>query len=218
MLPLVAAIKQLHQEYFYAHIELDVCSPGGQVHALDYCVETMDHLRARGVRFTTRALMSVSSAAANLVSLGDHRIASRGATFLYHQARAGGMDAVTVQSARQILTAVDKIDERYLTRLVGQARRGERRRPALHPRDFADGDWPVMEHLLIGAGAVQTQAGRAKVPRKALLQRLRQHVGDGLRAEDERPLKRLYRGLFETGPAHLGRPGAGTGPDRRHQL
>ena len=54
-----------------------------------------------------------------------------------------------------------------------------------------------MEHLLIGAGAVQTQAGRARVPRKALLQRLRQHVGDGLRAEDERPLKRLYRGLFE---------------------
>ena len=197
MLPLVAAIKQLHQEYFYAHIELDVCSPGGHVHALDYCVETMDHLRARGVRFTTFAAMSVSSAAANLVSLGDHRIASRGATFLYHQARAGSMDSVTVQSARQILTAVDQIDERYLTRLVGQARRGERRRTALHPRDFADGDWPVMEHLLIGAGVVPAQAGRAKVPRKALLQRLRQHVGAGLRAEDERPLKRLYRGLFE---------------------
>ena len=197
MLPLVAAIKQLHQEYFYAHIELDVCSPGGQVHALDYCVETMDTLRARGVRFTTRALMSVSSAAANLVSLGDWRIASRGATFLYHQARAGGMDSVTVQSARQILSAVDKIDERYLTRLVVQARRGKRPGTALHPRDFADGDWPVMEHLLTGAGVVPAQAGRAKVPRKTLLQRLRQHVGAGLRAEDEGPLKRLYRGLFE---------------------
>ena len=197
MLPLVAAIKQLHQEYFYAHIELDVCSPGGQVHALDYCVETMDTLRARGVRFTTRALMSVSSAAANLVSLGDWRIASRGATFLYHQARAGGMDSVTVQSARQILSAVDKIDERYLTRLVVQARRGKRPGTALHHRDFADGDWPVMEHLLTGAGVVPAQAGRAKVPRKTLLQRLRQHVGAGLRAEDEGPLKRLYRGLFE---------------------
>ena len=56
MLPLVAAIKQLHQEYFYTSIELDVCSPGGHVHALDYCVETMDHLRARGVRFTTFAV------------------------------------------------------------------------------------------------------------------------------------------------------------------
>ena len=149
------------------------------------------------MRFTTRALMSVSSAAANLVSLGDHRIASRGATFLYHQARAGGMDSVTVHSARQILTAVDQIDERYLSRLVGQARRGERRRTALHPRDFADGDWPVMEHLLTGAGVVPAQAGRAKVPHRALLQRLRQHIGAGLRAEDEGPLKRLYRGLFE---------------------
>ena len=218
MLPLVAAIKQLHQEYFYTSIELDVCSSGGQVHALDYCVETMDHLRARGVRFTTRALMSVSSAAANLVSLGDHRIASRGATFLYHQARAGGMDAVTVQSARQILTAVDQIDERYLSRLVGQARRGERRRTALHPRDFADGDWPVMEHLLTGAGVVPAQAGRAKVPHRALLQRLRQHVGRRSARRGRETSEAPVPGTVRDGPAHLGRPGPRTGPDRRHQL
>lgn len=199
MLPLVAAIKQLHREYFYAHIELEVCSPGGQVQALDYCVETMDNLRARGVRFTTRALMSVSSAAANLVSLGDHRIASRNAMFLYHQARAGGMDTVTVHSAREILTAVDEIDERYLSRLAGQARRGERPRTGLHPRDFADGDWTVIEHLLIGigAGAVPTQPGRARLSRKKLLPRLRKLMSDCLRARDESPLKRLYRCLFE---------------------
>ena len=197
MLPLVAAIQQLHQEYFYTHIELDVCSPGGQVHALDYCIETMDHLRVRGVRFTTRALMSVSSAAANLVSLGDRRIASRGATFLYHQARAGGMDSVTVQSARQILSAVDSIDERYLTRLVARARRGERPRAGLHPRDFAANDWPVMEHLLIGAGAATAQVGHTSLPRKTLLARLRRHVSACLHAEEEKPLKRLYRGLFE---------------------
>ena len=197
MLSLVAAIKQLHQEYFYTSIELDVCSPGGQVHALDYCVETMDHLRARGVRFTTRALMSVSSAAANLVSLGDHRIASRGATFLYHQARAGGMDAVTVQSARQILNAVDKIDERYLNRLVGQARRGECPRTTLHPRDFADNDWPVIEHLLTGASVVPAQVGRAQLSRRTLLQRLRKHVAACLLDDDDSTLRRLYRGLFE---------------------
>ena len=93
--------------------------PGGRSMRWIIALRPWTTLRARGVRFTTRALMSVSSAAANLVSLGDHRIASRGATFLYHQARAGGMDAVTVQSARQILNAVDKIDERYLNRLVG---------------------------------------------------------------------------------------------------
>ena len=197
MLPLVAAIQQLHQEYFYTQIELEVCSPGGQAMALDYCVEVMERLRARGVRFTTRALMSVSSAAANLVSLGDTRIASRGATLLFHQARATNMQTVTAQSARQILSAVDNFDDRYLTRLVARARRGERAGPTLYPRDFADTDWPVIDHLLIGAGAVPAQAGRARLPRKTLLQRLRKHVGDGLRAGDEGPLKRLYRELFE---------------------
>ena len=197
MLRLVAAVRQLHNEYYYMHIELEVCSPGGQAMALNYCMETMDALRARGVRFLTRAQMSVSSAAAILVSLGDAREAARGATFLYHQARAMNMDTVTAQSARQILTAVDKFDDRYLTRLVARARRGEQPRTGLHPRDFAENDWPVIEHLLIGAGAVQPQAGRARLPRKALLPRLRRHVGDCLRAGDERPLKLLYRGLYE---------------------
>ena len=164
ILPLVAVIQQLHQEYFYTRIELEVCSPGGQVHALDYCVETMDTLRARGVTFTTRALMSVSSAAANLVSLGDKRIASRGATFLYHQARAVNMNTVTAQSARQILTAVDKFDDRYLTRLVARARRGELPRTGLHPRDFAENDWPIIEHLLIGAAPSRPSPGAPGCP------------------------------------------------------
>ena len=192
MLPLVSAIQQLHQEYFYTRIELEVCSPGGRAMALDYYVEVMERLRARGVRFTTRALMSVSSAVANLVSLGDTRIASRGTTLLFHQAQAANMRTVTAQSARQILSAVDKCDDRYLARLVARVRRGERARLTLYPRDFADNDWPVIEHLLIGA--VPAQAGRARLPRKTLLQRLRKHVGASLRAEDEGPLKPLYRG------------------------
>ena len=198
MLPLVAAIQQLHRDYFYASIELEVCSPGGQVHALDYCVETMDNLRARGVRFTTRALMSVSSAAANLVSLGDWRIASRGATFLYHPG-PGGRDGhrdrpigpANPERRGQIRRALPDPPGR------AGARAGERPRTALHPRDFADNDWPVMEHLLIGAGAVPTQAGRARLSRRALLQRLRRHMGTCLRDGDDSLLKRLYRGLFE---------------------
>ena len=197
MLPLVAIIQQLYSEYFFIHIELEVCSPGGQARALDYLVEAMDTLRAQGVVFTTRALMSVSSAAANLVSLGDRREALRSATFLYHQARTLSGEAVTARSARQILSAVDKIDERYLIRLVGRARCGERRRPVLTVRDFADNDWPIMEYLLISAGVVQTQPGGAKPARKTLLQRLRKHVAACLRAEDDRPFKRLYRHLLE---------------------
>ena len=93
ILPLVAAIQQLHHEYFNTCIELEVNSPGGQTMALDYCVEAMDELRARGVRFTTRALM----------------------------------DTVTAQSARQILTAVDKFGRFERRQLLSfGARRGAR--------------------------------------------------------------------------------------------
>ena len=162
MLPLVEAIQCLHHEYFYSEIELEVSSPGGQVMALSYCVSAMDALRAQGVRFTTRALMNVSSAAANLVSLGDHREASRGATFLYHQARAGSMETVTVQSARQILSAVNEIDGQYLSRLACQARRSNVRRPVLGFKDFTKGDWNIMEYLLFSAGVVQATPGDKK--------------------------------------------------------
>ena len=141
--------------------------------------------------------MSVSSAAAILVSLGDVREAVRGASFLYHQARTMGTETVTAQSARQILTAVDKIDERYLSRLAGRARQSEARRPAQNAGDFTDSDWPVLEYLLVNAAVVQPGAGGAKSARRMLLQGLRKHVVDCLRSDDERPLKRLYRRLLE---------------------
>ena len=70
----VAAIRQFHKDYFYTRIEL----------ALDYCVAAIDALRARGVTFTTRAQMSVSRAAAHLVSLGDVREAARGASLKHY--------------------------------------------------------------------------------------------------------------------------------------
>ena len=197
MLQLVAAVRRLHNEYFYTRIELEVCSPGGQAMALDYCVETMDALRARGVRFLTRAQMSVSSAAAILVSLGDVREAARGASFLYHQARTGGTESVTASSARQILRAVDDIDERYLSRLAGRARQGGGRAPAQHIRDFPDSDWTIMEYLLLSAALAQRKAGRAKPARGTLLQGLRKHIADCLRADDARLLKALYRRLLE---------------------
>ena len=85
MLQLATELQQLHHGCHYNHIELEISSPGGLVKALDYCVEVMERLRSQGVTFTTRALMSASSAAANLVSLGDRRETSRTATFLYHK-------------------------------------------------------------------------------------------------------------------------------------
>ena len=141
MLQLVAAIRQLHHRSISTRISsLEVNSPGGQAMALAYCVSAMDALRAQGVRFTTRALMAVSSAGANLVSLGDVREAQRGALFVYHQTRVGAMETVTVQSARQIVSNVNEIDGRYLSRLARQARRNNvGTRPAWRLKDFTDG-------------------------------------------------------------------------------
>ena len=197
MLQLVAALRRLCDEYFYTRIELEISSPGGQAAALDYCVEAMDSLRARGVRFTTRALLSVSSAAANLVSLGDEREAARGATFLYHQSRAMGTEIVTAQSARRIQAALGPLDERYLTRLVARARRSKARRPAQQDTDFTGNDWTVMAYLLVDAGLPQAGARGVKRARSMLLRALRKQVAACLRADDARPLKHLYRRLLE---------------------
>lgn len=55
MLQLVTAMQHLCRDYFYTRIELEVCSPGGQIIALDYCLQAMDALRADGISFTTEA-------------------------------------------------------------------------------------------------------------------------------------------------------------------
>ena len=198
MLQLATSLQQLHHGCYYNHIELEISSPGGLVKALDYCVEVMERLRSQGITFTTRALMSASSAAANLVSLGDRRETSRTATFLYHKARAHGVDQVTAQSAREILTEVDRIDEHYLDRLVQQARRSGIVRPVLTVKDFPDSDWPIMNHLLIGAGIVQLLPGGGKQhSRRAQLQRLRKHMSACLAKDNGQMLKQLYKRLFE---------------------
>ena len=197
MLQLVAAIRQLHQEYFYTHIELEVNSPGGQAMALAYCVSAMDALRAQGVRFTTRALMAVSSAGANLVSLGDVREAQRGALFVYHQTRVGAMETVTVQSARQIVSNVNEIDGRYLSRLARRARQSNAMRPAWRLKDFTDDDYATMAILLIVAGAGPATLRGKTSNRRSLLQGLRRHMDACLQDEDDRLLKDLYQGLFE---------------------
>ena len=205
MLQLATSLQQLHHGCYYNHIELEISSPGGQVKALDYCVEVMERLRSQGVTFTTRALMSASSAAANLVSLGDRRETSRTATLLYHKARAQGVDQVTAQSAREILTEVDRIDEHYLGRLVEQARKQAEeqarrpvvKRPNLYVRDFSNSDWSVVKHLLIGAGVVQARHDGGKQNPRAQLERLRKHMSACLADDNDQMLKQLYKRLFE---------------------
>ena len=197
MLQFVATLEQLHREYAYQTIEINVCSPGGEVRALDYCVEAMDALRHQGVRFTTRALMSVSSAAACLVSLGDSRVAAPSASFLYHQARTLQAGAVTASLARHILTNVDATDEQYLTRLTQRARRDNGQDcPVLPLTAFTVSDWPIVEDLLVSEGILSPRAHGASPCHKTWLSQLRQHVTECRGAPDEEPLKRFYRRLL----------------------
>ena len=197
MMQLATSIQQLHHDCYYNHIELEISSPGGLVRALDYCVEVMVRLRSRGVTFTTRALMSASSAAANLVSLGDRRETSRTSTFLYHKARAQGVDQVTAQSAREILSEVDRIDDHYLDQMVQRARHCQVARPALTVKDFPDSDWHIVDYLLIGAGIVQVQPDSGKRNCRMQLQRLRKHMSACLEQDNDQLLKQLYKRLFE---------------------
>ena len=173
----------------------------------------MGRLRSQGVTFTTRALMSASSAAANLVSLGDRRETSRTATFLYHRARAQGVDQVTAQSAREILTEANRIDEHYLGLLVKQAQKQSKeqarelaqeqtrrpvvKRPKLNAKDFSNSDWSVVNHLLIGAGIVQARHDGGKQTPGTQLRRLRKHMSACLEKDNDKLLKKLYKRLFE---------------------
>ena len=195
MLQLANAIQQLHYGCYYNRIELEISSPGGQVSALDYFVEVMERLRTQGVTFTTRALMSVSSAAANLVSLGDRRETSRTSTFLYHNARAKGIESVTAQAAKEILNTVDRIDDHNLDRLVRQAQNCRTVRPTLTVKDFPGSDWSVVDYLLIGSGNGQVQLDGAKRNCRKQLQRLRKHMTTCLAEENDSLLKQLYKRL-----------------------
>ena len=198
MLELAASLQQLHHGYDYKHFELEVSSPGGLVKALDYCVEVMERLRLQGVTFTTRALMFASSAAANLVSLGDCRETSRTAMFLYHKARIQDSPPVTAQSASEILTEVSWIDGYYLDLLVRRARRPGVAPPSLAVKDFSGSDWPIVNSLLIGAGIVQVPPdGRQQHSKRTQLRRLRKHVSACLAENNEKMLKQLYERLFE---------------------
>lgn len=197
MLQLASSIQKLHYDLYYKNIELEISSPGGLIQALDYIREIMEGLRAKGVTFTTRALISTSSAAANLVSLGDYRQAARTTSFLYHQSRGGGADLYTAKQATVMVSAMEQLDERYLNLLVEQAQRqaqsSQVRRPALTKIDFADNDWSIIDYLLIASG--NTKSKGTEGYRDEMLERLRNHMDECLK-EDEK-FKQLYRSLFD---------------------
>ena len=195
MLQLVNTLQRLHHDYYYQSIGLDISSPGGEVLALDYCMEVMEQLRESGVRFTTRALLSVSSAAAYLVALGDRRKASRTAMLLYHGSRQPRADTVTARLAGQLQGELERIDDRYLSLLVKRVLHNSAPSTRLTTDGFIDTDWPIAHRLLAGVGAIQTQPDGVKPTPEEQLEQLREHIS--LCLKEEKDLKELYKQLFE---------------------
>lgn len=196
MLKLTNLLQSLHQDLFYKKIELEISSPGGSVVALDHCIEIMERLRKQDVSFTTRALMSTSSAAAFLVSLGDDRQTTRSTKFLYHKARLEHVDAVTARKATEIVEIAHQLDERYLDLLVQRAKDLEREYAQDLPvTEFDDADWPVIDHLLVNAGNIRSGNVRKGPAKTKTLRELRKYVKECL-VEDNK-LNQLYQTLFD---------------------
>lgn len=196
MLKLTNSLQRLHQDLFYKKIELEISSPGGSVVALDHCIEIMERLRKQDVNFTTRALMSTSSAAAFLVSLGDDRQTTRSTRFLYHKARLEHVDAITARKATEIVESTHQLDERYLNLLVQRAKDPEREYAQDLPvTEFDDADWPVIDHLLINAGNIRSGNVRKGPAKTKTLRELRKYVKECL-VEDNK-LNQLYQTLFD---------------------
>ena len=195
ILELVDTIQYLCEKNFYREVELEIASPGGTIHALDYFVEALAGFRERGWSIATRALTAASSAAAVLVSLGDHRVASRSSRLLYHPGRFRLPETdVNASRAATMLEALDGADRRLVEWLAQRGRNGPvAAEGAVAPsiEDFRESDWPIVARLTRTA----VTAGRRKPPEE-LLDRLRKRVARALKSRSAQLLEDLYMELF----------------------
>ena len=195
ILELVDTIQYLCENNFYREVELEIASPGGSIHALDYFVEALAGFRERGWSIATRALTAASSAAAVLVSLGDHRVASRSSRLLYHPGRFRLPETdVNASRAATMLEALDGADRRLVQWLAQRGRNGPvAAEGAVAPsiEDFRESDWPIVARLTRTA----VTAGRRKPPDE-LLAKLRKRVARALKSRSAQLLEDLYMELF----------------------
>ena len=113
-------VDTLVERHFHTRIELVIASPGGVVAALDHYLECTGRWRARGVRLRTRVVSHAFSAAAVMLSLGDERVAGRGARLLYHPARVHDAGPITARESTEMHDALRRIDDAMVARLVAR--------------------------------------------------------------------------------------------------
>ena len=186
-------VDTLIERHFHTRIELVIASPGGVVAALDHYLECAGRWRARGVRLRTRVVSHAFSAAAVMLSLGDERVAGRGARLLYHPARVHDAGPITARESTEMHDALRRIDDATVTRLVARVLDGGA--SVRVPYGAEPSDRRVLDAL---AADVAVRPGE-KPPRRlgALARRVGQAVTRAVQARDRETLGALYRRLAE---------------------
>ena len=184
-------VDTLVERHFHTRIELVIASPGGVVAALDHYLECAGRWRARGVRLRTRVVSHAFSAAAVMLSLGDERVAERGARLLYHPARVHDAGPITARESTEMHDALRRIDDATVTRLVARVLDGGA--CVRVPYGAEPSDRRVLDALAADV------AGGAKPPRRlgALARLVGQAVTRAVQAGDRETLGALYRRLAE---------------------
>ena len=186
---LVDTVDLLVETYFYTLVEVLITSPGGVAPALEHYLDAQRRWRAAGVRIRTRVVESAASAAALMLSLGDERVAEPGASLLYHLFRSFPDGPVTASRAAVIFTDLNRLDERWLARLVDRVMAGP---AAMVPVDVEPSDFRVLDWL-----TADLPTGGTPRPRRArgLARVLERAVRRAIRGKDRATLTQIYRTL-----------------------
>ena len=120
---LVENLRHLIHGLQYTTIDLRLLSPGGDAASLRYYIRAIQSWEDQ-VTITTRALTSVSSASAIMLSLGHDRTASVASQLLYHHTRYYPVGtAITSAAAKHMLDTLERYDSELLTLLATRALR-----------------------------------------------------------------------------------------------
>ncbi|NPA72871.1 MAG: hypothetical protein GXO35_08595 [Gammaproteobacteria bacterium] len=107
--------------YKYTQITLNINSPGGELAALKHYLFMLNKWREKGVNIVTIGEVSVASAAALMLCLGDFgsRYCYPHTNILFHYARLAGVSNLTSEKSTELSKELSKADDELLT-LVSQ--------------------------------------------------------------------------------------------------
>ncbi|MBE0469957.1 MAG: ATP-dependent Clp protease proteolytic subunit [Methyloprofundus sp.] len=109
---LVKQVDMLANYYHIFHVCIEIDSPGGELKSLQLFLSKLKTWRSLGVVIETRAMTSVASAAAIMLSMGDvgFRYVMPDARILYHKVRVNGQMTVTADKAKRMFEDLERVD------------------------------------------------------------------------------------------------------------